>query len=876
MKGIALKTGLIAISLASSMLLPVSAQVTSDGTTNTTVNSTGNNFNILNGIQKGNNLFHSFGEFSIPTGGSATFNNSTGVVNIINRVTGGNVSNIDGLLKAQGNANLFLVNPAGIVFGENARLDIGGSFLGTTAESILFEDGFEFNAVNPQNQPLLTVSVPVGLQMGSNPGKIEVNGSGHELTYNRANTSFTRDARPVGLQVPDGKTLALIGGDISLQGGNLTAQGGRIELGSVSESATVELIPTSDGFTFAYDGVDKFGDINLSQLASIEVSGEGSGNIQIQGRKISLQEDSVIIANTLGGKNGGLFSIKASESVEIIGNDFSTNSIFTGFFSGVEFPAAGNGGNINIEAPQLSISRFSQISASTSGDGDAGDINLKVNNLDMRDDISSIFLASSAEGDGGDLNINAADSVSLNDSTIATLALQGDTGNINIETPQLSLGSSSIINNTFGNGDAGDINLKIDNLAVEEGSSIATTAWGNADGGDLNIIAAESVVVAGFEIRSNGNIISSSLSSNAEIIATGNAGNLNISTPRLEILEGGEVSANTRGAGNAGNIIIRAEEIKIADPIVEFNRNVSGLLTNVSASSSGNGGSLDIEAKHLNIYNGGQINASTDGAGNAGTINIRADKIDIDGESSDGMFRSAITSASTTNFTAGSINLSGNQINIRDGASVSVNSSSGGSAGTLEINADSVDLSTQAQITASTFSGEGGNININLQESLILRRGSSIDTESLGSGNGGNITINSPVIASVENSDIIANAVEGNGGNIDITTQGIFGLEFREELTPDSDITASSQFGVNGTVEINNFGIDPSSGLVELPVALTDESQQIASGCSNNTGNTFVATGRGGIPQNPKEQVDTNLTWSDIRDLSAYRQGNNH
>ncbi|MEM6404445.1 MAG: filamentous hemagglutinin N-terminal domain-containing protein, partial [Cyanobacteria bacterium P01_D01_bin.116] len=130
MKGIVFLSGLVSSLLTSVFILPALSQVTSDGTTNTTVSPNGNNFDILNGIQKGNNLFHSFTEFSIPTGSSATFNNSTDVENIINRVTGGNISNIDGLIKANGNANLFLINPSGIVFGENAALNIGGSFLG--------------------------------------------------------------------------------------------------------------------------------------------------------------------------------------------------------------------------------------------------------------------------------------------------------------------------------------------------------------------------------------------------------------------------------------------------------------------------------------------------------------------------------------------------------------------------------------------------------------------------------------------------------------------------------------------------------------------------------------------------------------------------
>ena len=145
-------------------------------------------------------------------------------------------------------------------------------------------------------------------------------------------------------------------------------------------------------------------------------------------------------------------------------------------------------------------------------------------------------------------------------------------------------------------------------------------------------------------------------------------------------------------------------------------------------------------------------------------------------------------------------------------------------------------------------------------------------TNATGTANVGNITIDSPVIAGLENSDIIANAVEGDVGNIYITTQGIFGLEFRDRLTPKNDITASSEFGLNGTVDINNFGIDPRNGVVELPTGLIDSSQRIAKGCSRTWENSFVITGRGGIPQNPTQQVNVNRTWSDIRNFSKYHQ----
>jgi filamentous hemagglutinin family protein len=141
-------------------LIPLStqAQVTPDGTTSTTVNQDGNNFTIEEGDRVGDNLFHSFNEFSVPTSGSAAFNNAGDIANIFSRVTGSSISSIDGLLSANGAANLFLINPNGIIFGENASLNLGGSFFASTADSLLFEGDTEFSAYNPQAPPLFSTS----------------------------------------------------------------------------------------------------------------------------------------------------------------------------------------------------------------------------------------------------------------------------------------------------------------------------------------------------------------------------------------------------------------------------------------------------------------------------------------------------------------------------------------------------------------------------------------------------------------------------------------------------------------------------------------------------------------------------------------------
>ncbi|MBE9011469.1 filamentous hemagglutinin N-terminal domain-containing protein, partial [Pseudanabaenaceae cyanobacterium LEGE 13415] len=264
-----------------------SAQVTSDRSTATNVTPLpGNNFVITGGRAEGSNLFHSFGSFSIPTGGSATFNllGTRNVSTIFSRVTGGAASTIDGRIfatldgRTPAPVSLFLMNPNGVLFGANAQLIIGGSFVGTTASSVRFADGVEFTATNTV-PPLLTMSAPVGLQFGQNPGAIQVEGAGHRLAssitgsttqnpvlFPYVPTSFSLS----GLRVAPGRTLALIGGDISLNGGIVAAAGGRVEMGSV-DVGQVGIRSIDQGFQFDYSGVPSLRNIQLSQRSLVDV-----------------------------------------------------------------------------------------------------------------------------------------------------------------------------------------------------------------------------------------------------------------------------------------------------------------------------------------------------------------------------------------------------------------------------------------------------------------------------------------------------------------------------------------------------------------------------------------------------------------------------
>jgi filamentous hemagglutinin family protein len=754
--------------LTQGMLLAACAQMGSDGTTNTIVKANGNNFTILNGIEKGNNLFHSFSNFSVPTGGSASFDlsNTPNITTIFSRVTGGNISNIDGLIRTVNNSNpvsLFLINPAGIVFGENARLDIGGSFLGTTASSIKFADGVEFSAVVSET-PILTMSVPVGLQMGNSPGTIAVIGTGHKFTS--LGTGIKRNATTRQLGVQQGQTLALVGGDITLSGAILTAGQGRIELGSLSQGEFVNLKLLEQGLTLDYTQVPNLGNIRLSQKSLVDTSGNPSGNIQVQAKKVSITEGSLLLTQNQGSQTGGILNINATESLEI--SDY--------------LPSVGIRSSLRSEA---------------FGTGTSGDIGVSTRRLIIKDG-AGIENNNYNRGDSGSINVNASESIQVKDYNPAN-----DFSTF-----------SSISSATFSTGAGANITVSTPDLLVANGAVIGNTTTGNGTSGNLMINANRIQVI--------GNNISRATALSTASLIAGNAGNLTINTQNLIVNSSGAVTSSSIGLGNAGDITINASE----------SIEVTGRLPKAETPSQ-----IRSTVKNPTAFAQRFFNIPAISQGKGGNININTPSL-----------------------------------KINDRASVTATNQGIGDSGTININAGSVLLDRKGGITASTNSGEGGNISLKLQNLLLMRNNSSIDTEAAVTGNGGNIIINSPIIAGLENSDIIANAVQGNGGNIDITTQGIFGLKFRNELTSESDIAASSKFGINGTVDINDFGVDPSSGLVELPVNLADSSQQIATGCSNNTGSSFVATGRGGIPENPNQQVTSNRTWSDIRDLSAYQQ----
>ncbi|MBE9130106.1 S-layer family protein, partial [Coleofasciculus sp. LEGE 07081] len=795
---------------------PAQAEVVADTylPTETIVTPSGTTFEIRGGTQRGSNLFHSFQEFSIPAGSEAFFKNAPEIQNLFGRVTGGQLSTIDGTLRANGTANLFLINPNGIIFGSNARLNIGGSFIASTASSFKFPDGSEFSTTNPQAPSLLAINVPIGLQYGANPRRI----------LNQSRFTDT-NGKIIGLQVPPGQTIGLIGGQVSLEGGYLTSEGGRVELGSVGENSFVRLTTTTDGFSAGYEGVQRFQDIQLSQQAAIAASGSGGGNIQVQGAQVLLSGGSQLLADTLGSLDGGGIVIQAQQ-LSLREGAFVSASTFSSGAAGsltVKASAVEIIGNQELQAILDQLFNTKTITPSelgsglfslSFGSGSANTLTIDTERLSLRE---GAFISTSPFniGMGGDMVVRASESVEIV--------------------------GSELFGDSYGDGDAGQVLVQTRRLTATEGGGIFTSTFGGGRGGNLTVQASDSIELIG--TTSDGQF-KSGFASNAFRDATQAAGNLRIETRQLTIRDGAGIGAATFGAASGGTLNIQASELVELIGTSQDGKELSSL--NTQSIGTGAGGDIQIDTRRLVVRDGGVISTTTQDVGRAGRLVVRAsDSVELSGTSADGMFFSSLRSEASSDSVpssfippsqsevlgeAGDLTVETGQLMVRDGAQISVNGEKLAAAGNLRVNADTIRLENDGKITAATVSGARGNITLRTQN-LLLRGGSQISTNA-DNADGGNIRLDTDTLVALENSDISANALVGAGGRVIINAAGIFGTQFRETQTPESDITATSALGpdFSGIVELNTPEVNPSQGLVELPQTPIDPTRLIATG----------------------------------------------
>jgi len=674
---------------------------------NSVVNSEDNTISISGGTTRGNNLFHSFEQFSVTNDITASFQNLETIQNIFSRVTGDSISNIEGSLETQGTANLFLMNPNGIIFGENASLNLGGSFLTTTAETIRFADQTEFGSNVTDTPPLLTITAPVGLDLGSNPGEI-INRSSFAADIGRGVPEV------IGLQVQPQNIITLVGGEISFEGGALFVDGGRIELGAVAANNIVSLMPDELGWKLNYHNVAEFEDINfnLGRLIGLgDTGGEiilqgqdltfsggslvanqanvgANKNIEIRGRNITLEEGSRVASFTFSSEAGNLI-IQGSESVNIRGvsRQFSSSS---GFLNQVIGAATGEGKFLSIETKNLII-------------GDGGQF------------ITTTF----GSGRGVDLLVDASESITIE----GTVTLRGNASS------GLFAGVES-----GAAGDGGAIRIATKDLVVRDGGQISNSTRGQGNGGEVNIIASDSILLEGRDLNPDNfsGIFSQVILTNPG--NSGNAGNITIETKNLDILEGAIISTIARDTGNGGTIKIDASDSIVLNGVSPLGTGSSSIRVSATPETTGDAGSIEIYTKELTVEQDAVITAENEGIGEAGSLVIEAQEITLD----NGSFTAETRSGDQGNITLENANT----LLLLNNSEITTNAQEEATGGDITITADAIALLDNSNITANAVEGRGGDIQINSQG--IFREPNTAITATSELGIDGTITFNTP------------------------------------------------------------------------------------------------------------------------------------
>ncbi len=838
------------------------SEVTLDGSLGRSGALSGPNFQITEnlGRRAGSNLFHSFGSFNLNRVESATFSGTPGIQNVISRVTGGSPSSIDGALRSTiPNANLYFLNPAGVIFGANASLDVQGSFHVSTADYLGLADGTQFSALSPDVNQVLTTAAPEAFGfLGDNPSAITL-----------AQTE---------LKVPSGESLSVIGGEINLENTDLIAPAGRIDLASANSKGEV-MRQDND---LRLEGFEQLGKIELTERSRVNASGEGGGAIFIRGGELTLNE-SVVRSDTIGSgvgkaiditlpqgtlelRNGGKITSntinngKGSdllvEAQNITFNSDESQSI-TGLLSGSM--SSGDGGNIEVKSESVEIVKGSTISSLAAGDGKGGDVLLQADSVLLSGKGLDNFPASlttvtqkQSSGNAGNLTIQSSSLVLNAGAFLATVTLGAGAGGIvMVETRKMHMDSQSEINATGSSvGDSRAVIIKADSLEILNGALINTSLEGEASGESASLlINAEQLYISGDQ---------TGIKSTASKNTTGITKDITIKTGSLELRDGALISANTKGTSNAANISIEAEEI-----LVIGGRGLS-ILSAITATTfgSGAGGNLRVTANNILLSGfGGFFSGAVEGSGDAGKIDIKADNLLMRNGSLINTSTGGTGKGGDIDIQSKHIQLSGDDIHRLTGiTSVSGNI---GVAGTVSIAAEDSLILDNADIIVSGITANGGDINISVNNRFQLSDSQVTTSTLIGGGNGGNILIGQksdsvdrvsvPNVIVLDNSKIIAQAAEGQGGKIGITSDFIF-------KSQNSIVDASSrEGGIDGTVSVNSPETNISGSIVALPESFINATEQLSQRCVTRSANnsSFVVKDRGGIPPGPEDAASS-------------------
>lgn len=840
-----------------------------DNTLGTQVSGNGNNFTITGGVSRGEHLFQSFQDFSVPTNGVTTFINPVGNQAIITRVTGNLFSDINGKIDTQG-ANFLLINPNGIVFGPNTQLNVGRVFAASTANAIDLVDGagrtISFGTNPSGDAPLLSVNPNVFF----NISQFNLAGSNGDIR----NFGILQTSNP-------NQYIGLVGGNIGIDGGQINAPGGRVELGGLSAPGQIGFSNFSTNPSLSFPTNITRSNVSLTNQTTVNVAGAGNGDVTINARNIDILGNSLLrggIERDMGtvGTVAGDIKLNATGAISIDANSAVVNNVRTN--------SQGQGGNIFIDADKLIIrDDGSAIQAGTYGRGDTGNIRVSAKNIDLSGSFSGIntLVATNAIGNGGNVTVET-DSLSMQTGAVlaATTGGRGNAGNVNVRANTVVLSAADIVSNMEGTGNGGNIAIDTNFLRLSNGATLTAATFGQGNAGNVTVNAKDTVSLT----DRNTNILT-----NLEAGAIGTGGNISISSGSLSVRDNAQLGASTAGTGNAGSV-----SIKVRDAAA-FNGAGTTIFSNVEAGAIGAGGNISIEAGTISFSDGAQLRAQSRGRGNAGNTSLTAtDNVTLTGQRT-AIFNTvepgsigrggnievragslALTNGAfmtATNYgtgdsgdikvrVSGAVDLAGtNTSDLRGGLSALVGKNTIGNSGNISIDARSVSIRSGAALLAGNLGqGNSGTITISATDFAFLSgAGGLFVTTASNKGIGGDISISSPQISLDKGARINAGSVSGNGGNIRIgsntATSNLLLLRRGANIATDAAGTAQ-QGGNGGNIDIN------SQFIFAIP---TENSDISANAIKGSGGNVNINTqGLFGIQFRPQQTSFSDITVSSV------------
>ncbi|MHC5823106.1 MAG: filamentous hemagglutinin N-terminal domain-containing protein, partial [Nostoc sp.] len=649
----------------------------------------------------------------------------------------------------------------------------GGDIQIQASDAVTLTNGNQISSVS-------TASATGG-DLTINAGKITITGDGRAENSGIISASSRGKGNGGNLTFNARESVNINGGFVSVistdagNAGNLTVQAtdavnitnrASLGLGSFGSGSTGNLrietgtfrvqnnFPTG-GVTAIASGGGNVGSISIQARNAVEVTQSNistgillplgsttqatAGDITIETQRLNLKDSGEIRTDTSSSANAANIFIKASEYVEISG--------FSSYVSSSTFSGSGNGGNVTIETPRVTVSQGGHIdTTSTQSSGNAGNITIRAKDVQLDG-----FVFVPKEQFLAPLGQAGAEEILSDPLTQEILSRFGGISYISNLSSDVSRSNADVR--------GGTITIDTERLRLSNGGNISTSVLtgGKGQGGNLVVRATDSIDITGVGAELlDGSFAPSGLFAELQTGGIGSGGSIDVTTGRLNLSNDGEISASTFNQGNAGNIGINAKQIDL--------RGSSDIRTQVESEAKGNAGNISIKTQLLNVQQESQISSATFGNGNAGNLTVQADNIFLTG--SDSEFATGLVSSvgERANGKGGDIDITTNRLSVRDHAGILSGSIGTGDAGDIRINANFLEILGKGSAIASlTNAGNGGNITLDIHDLLLLRRGGLISStagRSKAGGNGGNIKINSKFIVAIpkENSDISANA----------------------------------------------------------------------------------------------------------------------